>query len=146
MKSTGVEDAIPDPLTAAYRNSLKAGQVVTDFVSGVSMAKHMFATADGNSFVLQERTAKIVKQTRTIQITSFRTVSKGYGPGHYHKTLVRSLKTNAAEDKCLYVSSSSPNDEVTVEFANNHDRNKWFEILEALITAAHACPHVLHPL
>lgn len=110
------------------------------------MVKHMFVTPDGHSLILQERNNKIVKQTRTIQLGSFKDVTRGYGPGHYYKTMLRSQKTNAAEEKCIYISSLIPEDEVTIEFANSHEREKWMEILNALIIAVHGCPHVLHPL
>jgi len=57
-------------------------------------------------------------------------------------------KAAASEERSLYVSTvdGHSDDEITIEFSTTGDRNKWFDVLEALLLTASSCPHYLRAL
>lgn len=71
-----------------------------------------------------------------------------YGPGHYKSSLLGGKKTSASEERSLYIQSdvTYPDDEICLEFNTAGDREKWFEVVTALLLASSSCPHYLQSL
>jgi hypothetical protein len=57
-------------------------------------------------------------------------------------------KASASEDRSLVVHAdpSAPDSEICLEFNTAGDREKWFEVLSALLLASSTCPHYLQTL
>jgi hypothetical protein len=57
-------------------------------------------------------------------------------------------KASASEDRSLVVHAdpSVPDAEICLEFNTAGDREKWFEVLSALLLASSTCPHYLQSL
>jgi len=148
VKTSKYDTSMPDPLTSQHRTLLRAGQMLTDFVKGTPSSKHMFLTTDCEYIILKDTSNKVSKPGRKVPLRNLKSVSKGYGPGHYKKTLVGGKKAAASEERSLYVSTvdGHSDDEITIEFSTTGDRNKWFDVLEALLLTASSCPHYLRAL
>lgn len=159
---------MPDPLLPQYRTLLRAGQVVNDYVKGTVHVRHIFLTSDCEHVILKETSNKISKPGRKVPLRNLLTVTRGYvsdfdyhtysslhpssflryGPNHYKSGLLGGKKTSATEERCLYVhsDSSAPDDEICLEFNTSGDREKWFDVLSALLLASSTCPHYLQTL
>lgn len=138
-----------DPLLPAYRSALKSGQNVTDYVKGTPFARKLWLTGDCAHLVLKEDTNNIKKLGRRIKLSNLAEVTSGYGPGHYKAGLFGGKKTKARVERCLYMSptdKAGPTDAITLEFSNGTDRDKWLDVLGALLLAAATCPHFLQEL
>ena len=149
VKESKLDMNMADPLTPSYRSALKSGQLVTDYVKGATIARKLWLTSDCNFLVLKEDTNNVKKPGRKIKLQNVANVQKGYGPGHYKSSMMGGKKTKAKEDYSLYLSHNgqgTADDDITLEFANVTDRDKWFEILTALLVASESCPHYLQEL
>ena len=169
VKSSSLNTDMEDPLSAQHRTLLRAGQMVSDYQKGSSTSRHLFLSSDCQFVVLKDTSNKVNKPGRKIPLKNLQAASQGYGAGHYKKALVGGkslspavvyerrvtfclafigLKTSAVEGRCLFVSSNTAKaeDEITIEFATQGDRDKWFDVFTALLLTATACPHFLRSL
>jgi hypothetical protein len=149
VKESKLDLHMEDPLLPEYRSALKSGQNITDYVKGSTFSRKLWLTSDCTFIILKEDTNNIKKLGRKIKLQNIAAVQKGYGPGHYKTGILGGKKTKAAQDRCLFLTASdkgSPDDAITIEFANASDCNKWFDVLSALLFASVACPHFLTEL
>ena len=75
-------------------------------------------------------------------------ISCRFGPGHYKSSLLGGKKTTATEERSLYIHADEayPDDDICLEFNTSGDREKWFEVMTALLLASSSCPHYLQSL
>ena len=88
------------------------GQVVTDFVNGSSVQRHMFVSGDCEFIMLKDTAAKS-KTIRKVPIKSISAISAGLGSGHYHRSITGTRKTACDENKSIFMEATKADDEAS---------------------------------
>jgi hypothetical protein len=132
-----------DPLEQ-HRNLLSSGSLLKVYENGSKVTRHVFVSRDWQSIWIKD-TASTTKQAKRVYLSKIRTIVKGHGPGHFKNGFGKKQKSSAKEDASWYIDSSAETSKLSLECANQTDRDQWVAAMTKWLEIARKWPEKVKP-